>query len=144
MAVYPQNNAAAVSALGKRLGVDLDELIYLKATDTFAKKQTPFPCACSYRVALTHYVDISSLPGHNILQEFVQYAGDDAEKQRLEHMVSKDGWPTPPWKVARCASRSCQTRAARRSSSRSCTSRCQGSSDVLLQRSARSAPTPST
>ncbi|EGD80198.1 cytochrome P450 reductase [Salpingoeca rosetta] len=91
VAVYPKNNPSLVEALAARLGIELDELLYLKATDEYAKKQTPFPCACTFRTALTHYVDICALPGHNIIQELVQYAQDEEEKSRLHHLVTKEG-----------------------------------------------------
>lgn len=116
VAIYPTNNDNLVERLAKRLGLDLDQVVSMKATDgvfrratadrlplphhllpavptlfhrpwsrycalrdltlrppafpfppvvacatEYAKKQTPFPCPCSFRTALTHYVDITSI-----------------------------------------------------------------------------------
>lgn len=91
VAVYPHNNPELVDTLGTRLGINLEDVFYLHTTDQYSKKKTPFPCPCSFRTALTSYVDITSLPGHNILQELIQYAEDADEKKRLQDLVSKEG-----------------------------------------------------
>eukprot|EP00056_Hartaetosiga_gracilis_P004000 m.70237 g.70237 ORF g.70237 m.70237 type:complete len:668 (+) comp11664_c0_seq1:84-2087(+) len=91
VAIFPKNNPDIVERLGKRLKCDLDEVIYLHTTDQFSRKKTPFPCPCSYRTALTHYVDICSVPGLNVFQELIQYAEDEDEKKRLTFLVSKEG-----------------------------------------------------
>jgi NADPH-ferrihemoprotein reductase len=45
--------------------------------DEFSSKRSPFPCPCSYRTALSHYVDIASPPRTHVLKEFIQYASDE-------------------------------------------------------------------
>lgn len=51
-------------------------------------KKHPFPCPCSYRTALTHYLDITSNPRTHILKELSEYATDEEEKKNLKLMSS--------------------------------------------------------
>ena len=60
-----------------------------------ASKKHPFPCPTTYRIALSHYLDITSVPTTQILKEFAQYVKDDAEKAKLILM----GSPTEEGKV---------------------------------------------
>lgn len=46
-----------------------------------SSKKHPFPCPCSYRTALLHYVDITSNPRTHILKELIEYTTD--EKVRI-------------------------------------------------------------
>lgn len=80
VAVFPKNKPELVDALAKRLNLDLDRIFTMTATDSFAKKKHPFPCPCSFRTALTHYIDITSVASLNLVSELAQYAEDDAEK----------------------------------------------------------------
>jgi NADPH-ferrihemoprotein reductase len=51
-------------------------------------KKHPFPCPCSYRTALTHYLNITSNPRTHVLKELAEYATDPAEKEKLKLMAS--------------------------------------------------------
>ena len=53
-----------------------------------AQKKNPFPCPCSYRTALTYYLDLTSLPNTQILKDLAQYATDEDEKALLTLMGS--------------------------------------------------------
>lgn len=53
-----------------------------------AQKKNPFPCPCTYRTALTYYLDITSLPNTQILKDIAQYATDDNDKALLTLMGS--------------------------------------------------------
>ncbi|EDQ90706.1 uncharacterized protein MONBRDRAFT_16143 [Monosiga brevicollis MX1] len=90
-AVYPTNNASLVQAVAERLQVPLDDIFQLQAVDTFTRKSTPFPCPCTYRTALSHYVELTHTPSLNIIAEMVQYAKDEQQKERLAFLCSKQG-----------------------------------------------------
>jgi NADPH-ferrihemoprotein reductase len=57
-------------------------VLYIGGSEESSKKH-PFPCPCSYRTALTHYVDITSPVKSHVLKALSEYATDEAEKQRL-------------------------------------------------------------
>lgn len=117
LAVYPVNNAELVNKIGEQCGADLDTVFTLTNTDgelftysfffisfylliffviftSFATyfteestKKHPFPCPCSYRTALTHYLDITSNPRTHVLKELAEYATDPADKEKLKLMA---------------------------------------------------------
>jgi NADPH-ferrihemoprotein reductase len=76
VAVFATNNAELVERIGKRIDTDLDTIFTFSATDADAKKQSPFPCPCSIRTALTHYVDITSTLKQQQLRELAEYVQD--------------------------------------------------------------------
>lgn len=88
LAVYPINNEELVKKIGELLNVDLDTVITLTNTDEESSKKHPFPCPCSYRTALTHYLDITSNPRTHILKELVEYTKDPQEQEKLRLMAS--------------------------------------------------------
>jgi len=88
VAVYPTNNPELVESIGKRLNIDLETVFSLDNVDEEASKKHPFPNPCSYRTALTHYLDITSRPRTHILKELADYCSDPAEKERLLLMAS--------------------------------------------------------
>ncbi|KAJ8681590.1 hypothetical protein QAD02_017382 [Eretmocerus hayati] len=88
LAVYPVNNAELVNKIGERCGVDLDTVITLTNLDEESTKKHPFPCPCSYRTALSHYLDITSNPRTHVLKELAEYCSDPADKERLKLMAS--------------------------------------------------------
>ncbi|CAF0746438.1 unnamed protein product [Didymodactylos carnosus] len=93
VAIFPTNDSYLVNHIGELLGVDLDEVISLVDFDEDAQKKNPFPCPCSYRTALTHYLDITSVPNTQILKDIAQYATDESERALLTLMgsYSEDG-----------------------------------------------------
>uniref|UniRef100_A0A348G635 NADPH--cytochrome P450 reductase n=1 Tax=Odontomachus monticola TaxID=613454 RepID=A0A348G635_ODOMO len=88
LAVYPVNNVDLVKKIGEQCGVDLDTIITLTNTDEESSKKHPFPCPCSYRTALTHYLDITSNPRTHVLKELAEYATESADKEKLKLMAS--------------------------------------------------------
>ncbi|XP_011700669.1 PREDICTED: NADPH--cytochrome P450 reductase isoform X2 [Wasmannia auropunctata] len=88
LAVYPVNNAELVNKIGEQCGANLDTVFTLTNTDEESTKKHPFPCPCSYRTALTHYVDITSNPRTHILKELAEYTTDPADKEKLKLMAS--------------------------------------------------------
>lgn len=85
--VYPINDLDTVEKIGKRLGVDLDTVFTLTNVDEEASKLNPFPCPCTYRTALSHYVDIQTPPRTHVLRELSDYAADTKDKEFLLKMT---------------------------------------------------------
>ena len=73
MAVYPCNKPQIVEDLCKLLNKDPETVFTLTNLDEFCSKRTPFPCPCTYRTALLHYVDITATPRTHILKEFIPH-----------------------------------------------------------------------
>lgn len=88
MAIYPQNDPELVEKIGKLLNADLDTVITLKNVDESSSKKTPFPCPCTYRTALSYYVDITSTPRTHVLKELSEYTSDESHKNQLKLMSS--------------------------------------------------------
>jgi len=100
VAVYPKNSSELVERIGELLNVDLDTVFSLLNTDgnnlhyfmfgikyililiiyffliEESSKKHPFPCPCTYRTALTYYLDITSNPRTHIMKELIEYASD--------------------------------------------------------------------
>jgi NADPH-ferrihemoprotein reductase len=87
VAIYPINDAEIVERLGKRLEVDLDTVFVLTNLDEDASKKHPFPCPCTYRTALTHYIDISMPPRTHVLGELSEYSDSAEDKEFLQKMT---------------------------------------------------------
>lgn len=88
LAVYPVNNTELVEKIGKHTNKDLDIVFTLINTDEESSKKHPFPCPCSYRTALTHYLDITMNPRTHVLKELSEYCSDPEEKEKLKLMAS--------------------------------------------------------
>ncbi|ERL91636.1 NADPH--cytochrome P450 reductase isoform X2 [Dendroctonus ponderosae] len=88
LAVYPINNTELVEKIGKLCEKSLDTIFSLINTDEESSKKHPFPCPCSYRTALTHYLDITQNPRTHVLKELAEYCSDPAEKEKLKLMAS--------------------------------------------------------
>uniref|UniRef100_A0A7M5USV6 Uncharacterized protein n=2 Tax=Clytia hemisphaerica TaxID=252671 RepID=A0A7M5USV6_9CNID len=86
--IYPTNDPELVEKIGKLLNIDLDEVISLDNVDPDASKKHPFPCPCSYRTALLHYVDITSTVKTHVLAELVAHTKDPEELAKLDLMTS--------------------------------------------------------
>ncbi|CAH0720869.1 unnamed protein product, partial [Brenthis ino] len=93
VAVYPINNKDLVERLGKLTDANLNEVFSLVNTDQESTKKHPFPCPTSYRTALSHYLEITTLPRTHILRELVEYCSDEEDKNKLLLMAtnSKEG-----------------------------------------------------
>ena len=88
LAVYPVNDTELVNKIGKQCDTNLDTIFTLTNTDEESTKKHPFPCPCSYRTALTHYLDITSNPRTHILKELAEYCNDPKDKEKLKLMAS--------------------------------------------------------
>ncbi|KAK3083908.1 hypothetical protein FSP39_005129 [Pinctada imbricata] len=88
VAVYPVNDPEIVDYMGKRLNIDLDQVFTLTNVDEEASKKHPFPCPTTYRIALSHYLDVTSNPRTHILRELAEYAGDEKDKEFLMKLSS--------------------------------------------------------
>ncbi|GAB6019463.1 hypothetical protein CHUAL_001042 [Chamberlinius hualienensis] len=88
VAVYPINDADKVNRIGELLDENLDQVISLVSLDSDSHRKNPFPCPCSYRTALTYYLDISCTPYTHVLKEIADYASNSEEKQMLKTMGS--------------------------------------------------------
>lgn len=88
LAVFPINDADLVDRLGKRCEANLDTIFSLINTDTDSSKKHPFPCPTTYRVALTHYIEITALPRTHIIKELAEYCSDEKDKEKLKLMSS--------------------------------------------------------
>ncbi|RUS72053.1 hypothetical protein EGW08_020182 [Elysia chlorotica] len=87
VAIYPINSPEIVEKIGQRLGIDLDEIFSLTNVDEDASKKHPFPCPCSYRTALTHYVDITNPLRTHVLGELSEYTDKAEDKEFLQKMT---------------------------------------------------------
>lgn len=88
VAVYPVNNSELVNKIGEICNENLDKIITLTNLDEESTKKHPFPCPCSYRTALTNYLDITSNPRTHVLKELAEYATDQNDKDKLKLMSS--------------------------------------------------------
>nr|CAG4643053.1 EOG090X027R [Ilyocryptus agilis] len=87
VAIYPVNDPTLVNRFGELLGVDLDTAISLVNIDEDSSKKHPFPCPCTYRTALSYYLDITSNPRTHVLKELAEYTSDPQEKEKLLKMT---------------------------------------------------------
>lgn len=85
--IMAANDDNLVNTLGYRIGCDLDE--WLVAEDDSGS--SPFPCPCTVRHAFVKYLDINGPPKKKVITAMAEAASDAAEKQRLEHLCSKEG-----------------------------------------------------
>ena len=88
VAIYPSNDSVIVSKLGDILKIDLDTIFSLVNIDSDASKKNPFPCPTTYRVALTNYLDVTSILSTQIIKELAQYAENEEDKAKLQLMGS--------------------------------------------------------
>ncbi|XP_066157348.1 NADPH--cytochrome P450 reductase [Euwallacea fornicatus] len=88
LAVYPVNNTELVEKIEKLCEKNLETIFSLINTDEESSKKHPFPCPCSYRTALTHYLDITQNPRTHVLKELAEYCSDAADKDKLKLMAS--------------------------------------------------------
>lgn len=78
VAIYPVNDSALVNRLAEVTGENLEKIITLTNVDEDSSKKHPFPCPCTYRTALSHYVDITALPRTHVLKELAEYTTEEA------------------------------------------------------------------
>uniref|UniRef100_A0A914LIX6 NADPH--cytochrome P450 reductase n=1 Tax=Meloidogyne incognita TaxID=6306 RepID=A0A914LIX6_MELIC len=83
VAVFPTNEPELVEKLGELLEVNLDTIFKLINLDEESTKKHPFPCPCTYRTALTHYVDINSPVKSHVLKALADFCENNENKERL-------------------------------------------------------------
>lgn len=88
VAVYPTNQQELVDKIGTLLETDLDTVISLVNLDEDSHKKHPFPCPCTYRTALTHYLDVTSQLHTHVIKELSEYTADEKEKEMLKLMTT--------------------------------------------------------
>uniref|UniRef100_A0A914P6A2 Flavodoxin-like domain-containing protein n=1 Tax=Panagrolaimus davidi TaxID=227884 RepID=A0A914P6A2_9BILA len=93
LAVFPTNDSELVEKLGKLLNANLGTIFKLINTDEQSSKRYPFPCPCTFKTALTHYVDICAPVKSHVLKALIEYTTDEAQKKRLNLLstASKEG-----------------------------------------------------
>ncbi|KAI8615179.1 hypothetical protein BC830DRAFT_1161400 [Chytriomyces sp. MP71] len=91
--IYGVNPPNAVAALARALRLtdpELECVVRLKANPAnrqSAMAKTPFPNPCTVRVALTHYLAITSPVKQHQLEVLAKYAGDEGQKARMYEIV---------------------------------------------------------
>ncbi|KAF6779982.1 hypothetical protein AHF37_00492 [Paragonimus kellicotti] len=83
VAVLPNNPKNLVQRFADLFEIDLDDTVNLWAVSEFTSRSSPFPCPCSYRTALTHYVDLAGPPRLNVLLKLSYYASNGKEARLL-------------------------------------------------------------
>uniref|UniRef100_A0A915D1C9 NADPH--hemoprotein reductase n=1 Tax=Ditylenchus dipsaci TaxID=166011 RepID=A0A915D1C9_9BILA len=63
--------------------VELDTVFKLINTDEDSSKRHPFPCPCSFRTALTHYVDICAPVKSHVLKALAEFTEKEDQKNHL-------------------------------------------------------------
>ncbi|KAK2711550.1 hypothetical protein QYM36_012643, partial [Artemia franciscana] len=90
VAIYPVNDSELVQKFGDLLNIDLDTLFSLQNIDEDSTKKSPFPVPCTYRTALSHYVDITACPRTHVIKEIADYATNQEDKEKLLLLASNN------------------------------------------------------
>ncbi|CAH8532947.1 unnamed protein product [Dicrocoelium dendriticum] len=88
VAVLPSNPMALVESIGELLRINLDEPFALLSSETLNLRKSPFPCPCTYRTALTHYVDLTGPPSLRTLSALADFTENMLEAEQLRFFVS--------------------------------------------------------
>ena len=89
VAVLPVNQENTVNKLAKVLEIeDLNKVFNLENVDPDDSKKSPFPCPTTYRVAFSHYLDISTHPTTHMCRELAEYATNEEQKKFLMELSS--------------------------------------------------------
>lgn len=92
LGLFPANSEREVDRLLRALRIDNpDTLFSFEAIDKSAAKQSPFPTPCSYRTALTYYLDITAAPRTHIIKALADNATTDDDREFFEFLASHDG-----------------------------------------------------
>jgi NADPH-ferrihemoprotein reductase len=94
LAILPENNAEAVTQLGKVLKYNLDEVVTVEPVesneDNSASWKYPFPVPCTVRDILTKYFDIHGAPRHGTVAQLLPYVSDMAQQNWLRDLVKSE------------------------------------------------------
>lgn len=113
VAILPSNNPQLVHHLASLLGIahKLDTVFTMspssgiygegdEMTDRWLLAKTinqlPFPVPCTYRIALSHYLDISQPAKQNVIAAMARHAENASEKSRLQKLVEDKAFD-PLW-----------------------------------------------
>jgi NADPH-ferrihemoprotein reductase len=89
VAIFPQNSSEEVERLGHLLHLSsLDTLFTMTNIDVLSSKKHLFPCPCSFRTALTYYIDMKSPPRMNLIKFLADHTADPIERNILLELAS--------------------------------------------------------
>lgn len=97
VAIYPQNAPDLVHAFAHRLGLipsvtetaGLDVPFTMDAKDKESDRRHPFPMPCTYRTALTYYLDFTApAPRSHILGILAHHTTKETEQTHLQHIAT--------------------------------------------------------
>ncbi|KHJ91157.1 FAD binding domain protein [Oesophagostomum dentatum] len=84
LGVFPTNDPELIDAMISLLDFNPEQAFRLINIDEESSKRNPFPCPCTYRTALTHYVDICAPLKSHVLKAISEYCADEKEKTHLQ------------------------------------------------------------
>lgn len=89
IAIWPTNSEDEVNRLASILGLadKLDVAVMVKAVDSTASKQYPFPVPATYRAIFRHYLDICAAASRQSLMTLVEYAPTEQAKEALRTLA---------------------------------------------------------
>ncbi|CAM9130135.1 unnamed protein product [Pylaiella littoralis] len=88
LAVLPLNDATIAERLCAQLGYDPDSLFTLEHDDSH---KPVFPTPCTVRDAFLRFMDIMAIPRRSLLEQLAPYMGDEAEREAMHFLSSKEG-----------------------------------------------------
>ncbi|CAN0427159.1 unnamed protein product, partial [Scytosiphon promiscuus] len=88
LAVLPLNDSAVAERLCTQLGYDPDSIFTLEHDDSH---KPVFPTPCTVRDALLRFMDIMAIPRRSLLEQLTPYVEDDAEREAMRFLSSKEG-----------------------------------------------------
>ena len=88
LAVLPLNDAAMAERLCAKLGYDPDSIFTLEHDDDH---KPVFPTPCTVREAFLRFMDIMAIPRRSLLEQLTPYVEDDAEREAMRLLSSKEG-----------------------------------------------------
>lgn len=89
LGVLPRNDYHIASKLAQRLGLEPRKRFAIKPKDSRSSRKLPFPSRLTVMDALLWYCDITSVPKRSVLEIFLTYATDAADKQKLKHYLNE-------------------------------------------------------
>ncbi|CAN0395572.1 unnamed protein product, partial [Ectocarpus sp. 13 AM-2016] len=88
LAVLPLNDATRAEKLCAQLGYDPDSFFTLEHGDNH---KPVFPTPCTVRDAFLRFMDIMAIPRRSLLEQLTPYLEDDAEREAMHLLSSKEG-----------------------------------------------------
>eukprot|EP01095_Lingulamoeba_sp_RSL-Kostka_P017334 TRINITY_DN892_c4_g1_i1.p1 TRINITY_DN892_c4_g1~~TRINITY_DN892_c4_g1_i1.p1 ORF type:complete len:656 (-),score=271.34 TRINITY_DN892_c4_g1_i1:108-2075(-) len=91
--IYPENTSELVEAYGKRLDINLDDVVSIHNVDN--PNSRPLVGPTTYRRILTSFIDLTTPPSKRLIKVLAEnYTEDEEEKERLTLLSSSsdEGW----------------------------------------------------